>query len=237
VRSAIEAMGRIEESSNRVVEIIGVVEQIAFQTNLLALNAAVEAARAGAAGKGFAVVAGEVRSLAQRVTQASKEINALVADAVTNVKLGSELVHKSGEVLDQTAESFGRVARLVDQIADSTSQQASGLRDVTGAVSELDRTTQQQLEMAEQGFGTARSLLAQADQLVAEVGYFKTKTPAAAAAPSAVPAPEAPASKPLPRTAAKPASPSLASKQAPTKPARAAPAPPMRRSLPGSAKG
>jgi len=170
--NAVDAMRRIEQSSQKIADIIGVIDEIAFQTNLLALNAAVEAARAGDAGRGFAVVAQEVRQLAQRSAQASKEIKALILDSGAQVKDGVDLVRSAGTALTGIVDGIGRVADLVAEIARATSEQASGLDEVNIAIAQMDEMTQKNAALVEESTAAARSLEEQADQLREQMTYF-----------------------------------------------------------------
>ncbi|WP_087002100.1 HAMP domain-containing methyl-accepting chemotaxis protein [Rhizobium sullae] len=158
VSQAVQAMGRIEQSSNQISSIIGVIDEIAFQTNLLALNAGVEAARAGEAGKGFAVVAQEVRELAQRSAQAAKEIKALIRTSTGEVATGVDLVSKTGEALKQIGELVVAMNQHVDAIAVSAREQAVGLAEINTAVNSLDNTTQQNAAMVEEASAASASL-------------------------------------------------------------------------------
>nr|WP_295829770.1 methyl-accepting chemotaxis protein [uncultured Azospirillum sp.] len=170
--SAVEAMRRIEQSSQKISDIIGVIDEIAFQTNLLALNAAVEAARAGDAGRGFAVVAQEVRQLAQRSAQASKEIKALIMDSGGQVRDGVDLVRSAGSSLTEIVSGIGRVADLVSEIARATTEQASGLDEVNIAIAQMDEMTQKNAALVEESTAAARSLEEQADQLRRQMTFF-----------------------------------------------------------------
>ncbi|WP_372397379.1 methyl-accepting chemotaxis protein [Azospirillum sp. HJ39] len=170
--NAVEAMRRIEQSSQKISDIIGVIDEIAFQTNLLALNAAVEAARAGDAGRGFAVVAQEVRQLAQRSAQASKEIKALILDSGGQVREGVGLVRSAGSALTEIVSGIGRVANLVSEIARATSEQASGLDEVNIAIAQMDEMTQKNAALVEESTAAARSLEDQADQLRQQMTFF-----------------------------------------------------------------
>ncbi|PWC75804.1 methyl-accepting chemotaxis protein [Azospirillum sp. TSH64] len=170
--SAVEAMRRIEQSSQKISDIIGVIDEIAFQTNLLALNAAVEAARAGDAGRGFAVVAQEVRQLAQRSAQASKEIKALIMDSGGQVREGVDLVRSAGSSLTEIVSGIGRVADLVSEIARATAEQASGLDEVNIAIAQMDEMTQKNAALVEESTAAARSLEDQADQLRQQMTFF-----------------------------------------------------------------
>jgi len=169
---AVDAMTRIESSSQKISDIIGVIDEIAFQTNLLALNAAVEAARAGDAGKGFAVVASEVRTLAQRSAQASKEIKALIADSSGQVKDGVKLVNNAGTALTEIVSSIKKVAGIVSEIAAASVEQAAGVQEVTSAVSQMDEMTQRNAALVEESAAAARSLEEQANELSEMVGFF-----------------------------------------------------------------
>ena len=185
VEDAVAAMGRIQESSQRMSDIIGTIEDIAFQTNLLALNAAVEAARAGEAGKGFAVVASEVRSLAGRSAEASKEIKDLINNSVDEVQSGADLVNKSGESLVEIVESIKQVAELVSGIAEASQEQASGIQEVNSAVTQMDETTQQNAALVEESTAAAQSMSDQSSGLAKLVSFFKTDESDAAAASNA----------------------------------------------------
>ena len=170
--SAVEAMRRIERSSQKISDIIGVIDEIAFQTNLLALNAAVEAARAGDAGRGFAVVAQEVRNLAQRSAQASKEIKALILDSGAQVRDGVDLVTSAGDTLTGIVEGITRVADLVAEIARATTEQAGGLDEINNAVAQMDEMTQKNAALVEESTAAARSLEEQAHNLREQMTFF-----------------------------------------------------------------
>jgi methyl-accepting chemotaxis protein len=176
----VETMDRIAASSKKVVDIIGVIDGIAFQTNILALNAAVEAARAGEQGRGFAVVASEVRGLAQRSAQAAKEIKGLIGDSVDNVDSGSKLVADAGRTMQAIVGQVRSVAALIDQISIATREQTSGLVLVNDAVGEIDRMTQQNSALVEQSAAAAESLRNQASRLVGAVSAFKLRPETAA---------------------------------------------------------
>ena len=175
VGDAITAMGRIEASSQKIGDIVGMIDEIAFQTNLLALNAAVEAARAGDAGRGFAVVAQEVRNLAQRSAQASKEIRHLIADSSTQVQAGAELVKGTGTTLDEIVGSVRQVADIVAEIAVASREQSSGIEQVNVAVTRIDETTQQNAALVEESSAAAMSLEDQSHRLADLVGFFKLR--------------------------------------------------------------
>ena len=169
---AVDAMRRIDASSQKISDIIGVIDEIAFQTNLLALNAAVEAARAGDAGRGFAVVAQEVRTLAQRSAQASKEIKALIIDSNTQVRDGVELVGAAGGALTDIVAGVSRVADLVAEIARATAEQANGLDEINGAVAQMDEMTQKNAALVEESSAAARSMEGQAHDLGSLISFF-----------------------------------------------------------------
>ncbi|WP_343502506.1 methyl-accepting chemotaxis protein [Alloyangia pacifica] len=165
MRSAIEAMGGIERSSQQINEIIGVIDDIAFQTNLLALNAGVEAARAGASGKGFAVVASEVRALAQRSSDAAQQIKTLISGSADRVRDGVELVERSGEALGEVVAQVNQISTLVSNIAGVAAEQAQGLNEINVGVSNLDRVTQQNAAMVEESTAAAHMLRGDAGRL------------------------------------------------------------------------
>ena len=173
VKDTVEAMSRIETSSNRINEITGVINGIAFQTNLLALNAAVESARAGEHGKGFAVVATEVRSLSQRSASAAKEISQLIADSVSRVKAGSHLVSESEKILKEMLQEVGNVARIVGEIAAVSREQASGIEQINNAVVQMDQATQQNSALVEETAAASASMQDQANTLAELVRQFR----------------------------------------------------------------
>ena len=174
VGDAVEAMTRIEGSSQKISDIIGVIDEIAFQTNLLALNAAVEAARAGEAGKGFAVVASEVGTLAQRSSQAAKDIKSLIVDSGSQVKEGVQLVNRAGESLDEILTSIQRLSDIVSEIAAASNQQASGIEQINGAVTQMDEMTQQNSALVEESAAAARILTEQSQVMRQRMMFFKT---------------------------------------------------------------
>jgi methyl-accepting chemotaxis protein len=173
VTKAVEAMARIEESSRKIFDIIGVIDEISRQTNLLALNAAVEAARAGEAGRGFAVVASEVRTLAQRSSQAAKDIKDLITNSNDQVKEGVELVNRAGESLNGIVQSIKKVAEIVADIASASAEQASGIEQVGKALSQMDEVTQQNSALVEENAATAKSLEQQASIMDRRIAAFK----------------------------------------------------------------
>lgn len=172
VENAISAMSRIEESSQKVSDIIGVIDEIAFQTNLLALNAAVEAARAGDAGKGFAVVASEVRTLAQRSSQAAKDIKGLIVDSGAQVKDGVELVNNTGKSLGEIVDSIKRLSDIVSEISAASNEQATGVEEINRAVSQMDEMTQQNAALVEESAASAKTLLEQSRGMRQRMTFF-----------------------------------------------------------------
>lgn len=175
VTRVVETMSSINTSSRKIVDIIGVIDGIAFQTNILALNAAVEAARAGEQGRGFAVVAGEVRSLAQRSAAAAKEIKALIDDSVVNVEAGSALVAEAGTTMHEVVASVRRVTDIVGEITAASQEQRSGIEEVSHAITQLDDTTQQNAALVEQAAAAAQSLEEQAASLMQIVAQFRMR--------------------------------------------------------------
>ena len=173
VSQVVTTMQDIASSSNKVVDIIGVIEGIAFQTNILALNAAVEAARAGEQGRGFAVVAGEVRSLAQRSASAAKEIKELIGDSVDKVQSGSALVGRAGTTMDEIVQAVRRVTDIMGEISAASEEQSGGIEQVNRAVVQMDEVTQQNAALVEQAAAAAASLEDQTRQLQAVVSGWK----------------------------------------------------------------
>jgi methyl-accepting chemotaxis protein len=173
VGQVVQTMGAINESSRKIVDIISVIDGIAFQTNILALNAAVEAARAGEQGRGFAVVASEVRSLAQRSAAAAKEIKGLIDDSVAKVDSGSELVGRAGATMDEVVTSVRHVADIVGEITAASQEQSDGISQVNLAITDMDQTTQQNAALVEQAAAAAEAMQNQALRLSEVVSQFK----------------------------------------------------------------
>ncbi|MCU6433977.1 methyl-accepting chemotaxis protein [Undibacterium sp. Jales W-56] len=173
VDQVVDTMESINASSKKIVDIIGVIDGIAFQTNILALNAAVEAARAGEQGRGFAVVASEVRNLAQRAASAAKEIKALIVDSVAQVESGSKLVAQAGGTMDEIVTSVKRVTDIMSEIMLATKEQSSGIGQVNQAIGQMDQVTQQNAALVEEAAAAAQSLQEQASHLAQTVSAFK----------------------------------------------------------------
>ncbi len=175
VTKAVDAMARIEQASQKISAITSVIDDIAFQTNLLALNAAVEAARAGEAGKGFAVVASEVRTLAQRSSDAAKDITALIQSSNQEVQQGVQLVRSAGDALGRIVDASEKVAATVATISSAASEQANGIDEMTQAVAHMDGMTQQNAALAEESAASSAALLDRIGQLNDLVAAFRTK--------------------------------------------------------------
>ncbi|MCW0436821.1 methyl-accepting chemotaxis protein [Xanthomonas sacchari] len=195
-----EKMNGIEASSRKIADIISVIDGIAFQTNILALNAAVEAARAGEQGRGFAVVASEVRTLAQRSSNAAKEIKSLIDDSVERVAEGSALVEQAGTTMQEIVASVQRVTDIMGEISAASQEQSAGIEQVNQTITQMDEATQQNAALVEEATAAARSMEDQAGQLNQAVALFKLDTSAAVA--SAAPAP---VRRPAPPASAAPA--------------------------------
>ncbi len=205
VREAVSAMGEIARSSEQISKIIGVIDDIAFQTNLLALNAGVEAARAGDAGRGFAVVASEVRALAQRSSEAAREINGLISSSGAQVKRGVDLVGEAGRALEAIVASVGDISEHVAEIATSSSEQSRGLAEINSAVNQLDQVTQQNVAMFEETTAASHALNREAEALGETVARFRIGERRAPAAPKPAQVARPVASAPRPKALAAPA--------------------------------
>jgi len=175
VSGVIDTMASINESSKRIVDIIAVIDGIAFQTNILALNAAVEAARAGEQGRGFAVVAAEVRSLAKRSADAAQEIKTLIGDSVSKVQAGSSLVQQAGSTMNDIVDSVRQVTDIMGEITSASADQTAGIQRVGSAIDEMNQVTQQNAALVEQAAAAAQSLQDQARHLEGVVSTFKIK--------------------------------------------------------------
>jgi methyl-accepting chemotaxis protein len=215
VEQVVVTMGSINESSRKIVDIISVIDGIAFQTNILALNAAVEAARAGEQGRGFAVVATEVRNLAQRSAAAAKEIKALIDDSVEKVGSGTKLVEQAGSTMNEVVSSIKQVTDIVGEISAATQEQNDGIAQVHQSITQMDETTQQNSALVEQTAAAAQTLRDQADALERVVNAFTIGAQQVSYTPPARPvARSAPVAKKLPaKPVAKPAAKPLASPQ------------------------
>src|SRR6266446_2038320 len=209
VHGVFEEMGKIDQSSKRMADIIGVIEGIAFQTNILALNAAVEAARAGEQGRGFAVVASEVRALAQRSAEAAKEIKALIQQSVEQISDGSKKAEGAGKVIDEIVVSVQQVNQLIGEIAVASSEQSAGVAEINKALAQLESVTQQNAALVEEAAASSLTFQEQADRMGELVARFKIAGEPPAAPPRPARAPSsaavlrkveaAPRPRPLPK--------------------------------------
>src|SRR5471032_2265941 len=173
VGQVVTTMGAIKASSSKIVDIISVIDGIAFQTNILALNAAVEAARAGEQGRGFAVVASEVRTLAQRSASAAKEIKELIGHSVETVDAGARLVDEAGATMDGIVSAVKQVADIMTEISAASTEQSSGIAQINQSIVQIDDVTQQNAALVEQAAAAAQSMREQADLLAQAVSVFK----------------------------------------------------------------
>jgi methyl-accepting chemotaxis protein len=221
VADVVQTMASIDESSRKIVDIIGVIDGIAFQTNILALNAAVEAARAGEQGRGFAVVASEVRNLAQRSASAAKEIKALIDDSVGKVAAGTRLVGQAGSTMDEVVASIRRVTDIMGEISNASSEQTHGIEQINNSITQMDHVTQQNAALVEQAAAAADAMQEQAAKLAEAVSIFKLAGMAAMAprparkmaAPAVVQA-AARSTAAAPKLAARPAAPAASKPRA-----------------------
>ena len=221
VEHVVETMSDINASARKIVDIIGVIDGIAFQTNILALNAAVEAARAGEQGRGFAVVAAEVRNLAQRSASAAKEIKSLIDNSVEKVDYGSKLVSEAGATIREVVQSVRRVTDVVSEITAASQEQTAGIDQINMAITHMDEATQQNAALVEQAAAAAAAMQDQATSLSQMVSIFKidqhsTQQSAASVRPAPLKAPVAPKSSPAPTLIASAPKPSKPTN--PTKP-------------------
>ncbi len=201
VADVVSTMGDINRSSKKIVDIISVIDGIAFQTNILALNAAVEAARAGEQGRGFAVVATEVRNLAQRSSAAAREIKGLIDDSVQKVDAGTRLVDKAGRTMEEIVQSIGFVTSIMGEISNASEEQSAGIEQVNQAISEMDQVTQQNAALVEQASAAAEAMQEQAGELARVVSVFRLDTSSAAPASASRPARPAPVRQAAPARA------------------------------------
>ena len=203
VGQVVDTMHGISESSAKIAEITGIIEGIAFQTNILALNAAVEAARAGEQGRGFAVVASEVRSLAQRSSNAAKEIKDLIANSVLQVQTGSALASQAGETMSEVTQAVARVTDIMEEIAAASIEQGRGIEQVNQAITQMDEVTQQNAALVEEAAAASHSLQDQGRQLTEAVAFFQVEATTVASRPAAQPT-RKPTHKPMVRASTSP---------------------------------
>jgi methyl-accepting chemotaxis protein len=192
VARLVETMSEISRDAGRIVDIISVIDGIAFQTNILALNAAVEAARAGEQGRGFAVVASEVRALAHRSAEAAKEIKSLIGSSVGRVEAGTRQVEKAGAAIGTLVADVKQVGDLMRSIAEASAEQSRGVSQVNRTITDMDRVVQQNAALVEESATAAESMRAQAEMLIEAVSRFELGEPAKAAEEPTDPAPIAP---------------------------------------------